>query len=632
MKKLFLLIAFLSPQFLFANIQVDSVTIGLDGYVRAERWVPVVFQLSSPGQRFEGKIQVRKGNTIFEKTLSLGETTRKRVELLYYHSMPYETLRYVILDQRGYAVRQGNLEPRFMNPRDNLVLVISSDEYNHQFLNGQPNPWSGKSFAVYYHPQDLFNEWMAYATADAIAIGSLSPSQLLPTQWKALVQYVASGGVLVCSARTDLAVLRDPLLRNQLPQIVPELTQQTNGDFLVSFWIRKTTETFPRLEIPVQTVITRPCDRQLVPLSSPENSLITASPYYKGSVTYFAFDYSQLPENIRNVFAEFWNRTIFPPTASGDPGFSQRFRQRLEENPRVQRDLYNIPGLKLPDLKWFALFFFIYICAIGPLQYFILNLLKKNSLLWVSFPAIILLFTVVSFGYSEYRQSGKGKITNVRVVEVFPVIGNQVVYEVYGAVMTESGTFDFQAASESSYLRKTALQMFNYQSEPFMLSEDLPRSLIGEAMKRRTFRSFDAFDLQAAVIPVSVAFDVRNGQLNGKVMNSSNFDLEDCFFMYDSRNALQLGAISAGRITNFSLPLKSDHYPPFAERQLRDLLQLYAASYSNPHFFFGTIRDSENQLVVNGRKRKTESKTYLAVYAHSPNATVLNPWVITQVY
>ena len=144
-----------------------------------------------------------------------------------------------------------------------------------------------------------------------------------------------------------------------------------------------------------------------------------------------------MPEHLRNLFAHVWNRTVYPTTPAGDPGLSQRFRQRLDENPRVQKDLYNIPGLRLPDLKWFALFFFVYICAIGPFQYLILKLMKKSSLLWISFPAIILLFTAASFGYTKYRQNGRGKITNVRVVEIIPELQNQTLYNVYGAVMYE---------------------------------------------------------------------------------------------------------------------------------------------------------------------------------------------------
>jgi hypothetical protein len=623
---LFLLI--LLPITPAAALQVTRVTVGVDGYARAERWVPVVFDLENDGHRFRGKIQVRKGQTVFEKSLDLGESSRKRVELLYYHTNTYESLRYLILDTEGSTLREGNLEPRMLNYRDNLLLVISTHEYDHQFLNGQENPWGGKTYVAYYKPRDLFSEWMGLSNADGIALGSLSPGQMPPAQWKAIGQYVAAGGVLVFSAITDFAVLQDPIYKNHLPQISAEFTQTSHGDFFVGYWVKSTTDPFPAIEIPAQLVVRRECDRELIGLPG-GSSLVTSSPYYKGSITYFAFDYTRIPEDFRKLFARIWNTTVYPMTPSGDVGLGSRFRQKLDENPRVQRDLYDIPGLRLPDLKWFALFFFIYVCAIGPLQFLILKMLKKSALLWISFPAIILLFTVASFGYTKYRQAGKGKITNVGVIEIFPELQQQTIYQVYGTVMSESGTFDFQAGSESSYLRKTAIQSFNYQSEPFVLSEDLPRRLVGETMKRWTFRSFDAFDLQPRNVDLDVKFEIKSGILQGTVVNGTSHEIEDSFFMYDSRNSAALGTLKAKSSKSFTISLKSDSYPPFAEKHLRDLLHLYSASYSNPHFFLGVIEDTGGELVVNGQGRKTESTVYVVVYADSPDAIVINPWLLT---
>jgi|GEM_PF-3371911 len=627
-RTIFLLV--LSVTACFASVTVDRVTVGLDGYLRSERWVPVVFEIHSTGT-FQGRIQIQKGNTVFEKSLDLGESARKRVELLYYHSNLYESLNYRIVDSDGRIVHESNLEPRILNYRDNLVLVISANEYNHQFLNGQENPWGGKTFVVYYKPQNLLSEWIGYSTADGIALGSLSPSQMIPAQWKGILEYAASGGVLICSASTDLAVLQDRFIRGHLPQIRPALDHVTNGDFLVSLWIHKTTDPFPALEIPAQAVSTRPTDRQLAPLST-DTSLITSSPYYKGSIIYFAFDYSRLPENVRNVFAFFWNRTVYPSSTSGDPGFSQRFRAKLDDNPKVQKDLFDIPGLKLPDMKWFALFFFVYICAIGPFQYLVLKILKKSSYLWISFPAIILLFTVASFGYTKFRQSGKGRITHVAVLEAFPDIDQQTTYETFGAVMSESGTFDFQSQSESSYLRKTAISAYNYQPEPFLFSEDLPHRLVGETMKRWTFRAFDAYDTQPLSLPIDVKFSVGPDGLRGRIINRGDRDIEESFFLYDSLNAANLGTLKSKSDRTFTLSLKNDHYPPVTEKHLRDLLHLYAASYANPHFFFGKIRNYRGELVINGKNHQASSTAYVAVYADSPDAVVLNPWALTVGY
>ncbi|MGH9857688.1 MAG: hypothetical protein ACRD4B_07590, partial [Acidobacteriota bacterium] len=309
-------------------VQVTRVIVGVDGYARAERWVPVVFDLHNEGQRFRGKIQVRKGQTVFEKSLDLGESSKKRIELLYYHTNAYESLRYLILDPEGATLREGNLEPRMLNYRDNLLLVISTHEYDHQFLNGQENPWGGKTYVAYYKPRELFSEWMGFSSADGIALGSLSPGQMLPAQWKAIGQHVASGGVLIFSAITDFAVLQDPIYKNHLPRISPAFNQISHADFLVSTWVKNTTDPFPQVEIPAQFVVKRDCDRELISLPA-GSSLVTSSPYYKGSIIYFAFDYTRIPEELRKLFARIWNTTVYPSTPSGDVGLSSRFRQKL---------------------------------------------------------------------------------------------------------------------------------------------------------------------------------------------------------------------------------------------------------------------------------------------------------------
>ena len=198
--------------------------------------------------------------------------------------------------------------------------------------------------------------------------------------------------------------------------------------------------------------------------------------------------------------------------------------------------------------------------------------------------------------------------------------------------MSESGTFDFQTQSDSSYIRKTVIQAYNYQPEPFMLSEDTPRRLVGETMKRWTFRSFDAYDSHEVTVPIDVTFSMDQTGVHGRINNRSNFNIEESFFLYDRRNAANLGTVKANSQREFTLPLKNDHYPPILENYLRDMIHLYTATYSNPHFFFGKIQDDQGALVINGSARKAISSAYVAVYADSPEAMPLNPWAITVRY
>src|SRR5262249_39252509 len=164
-----LLFLFATTLVSFATVKVERVSPGIDGYVRAERWVPIVFDLRST-QDFQGRIEVMKGETVFRKSVDLAAGMGKRIEVLVYYSNFYQPLTYRLVDLMGRKVVEDRIDPRLLNYQDNLVLVVSDSEYNHQFLNGEQNPWGGKTFVAYRKSSELSSEWIAYSSADSIAL------------------------------------------------------------------------------------------------------------------------------------------------------------------------------------------------------------------------------------------------------------------------------------------------------------------------------------------------------------------------------------------------------------------------------------------------------------------------------
>lgn len=607
-----------------AAIHVENVQVGIEGFVRAESWIPVSFQVQSSGGDFQGRIEVHRGDTVFHKSLDLSSGTSKQLDLLVYMSTYLEPMTYRVVDSRGRMVMERKLEPRMLSYQDNLILVISDTDYNHQFVNGIQNPWGGKTFVAYKKTGELYSEWLAYATADAIALGSISPAEIPPARWKALLLNIASGGVLICSAATSLSALRNPLLKNSFPEFSTDLNQISKGEFLMIRWKSTERREFPDISIPAQTLSPHAAQTNLRKSPS-EPSLIVASPYYKGNTIYFAYDYTRLPEEIRTTFAAYWNQTIFS-AAPGVSPFGQPYRPRLEDNPKIQKHLHNIPGLKLPDLKWFALFFFVYLVAIGPLQYLILNHLKKTSLLWTTFPLVILIFTLLPLGYSKCRHSTNDNITQDTVLEIFPDLGEQTLYQTYAIVLAGTGIFDLQAYPDNSYLTRPVRRAYNYQIEPFVLSEDLPFTLEQVRNKSYTFRTFDAISSQPASFPIQVRTTIQDQELQGSVSNASTYSIHDSFFFYDKKNAVSLGTIGPGAKRNFTLKLSNISYPPFAENHLRDLLDLYNLSHADAHFFLGNIPDARGVIRINQKRINTVSNQYVAVYVHVEGRGPENKW------
>ena len=450
------------------------------------------------------------------------------------------------------------------------MLVLSNGEYNHQFLNGVQNPWGGKTFVSYMDPPAAFNEPIAYSIADAVAIGDVSFAELIPAQRKALLTYAAMGGTLICSPATHLSVLQDPAMAQVLPTISAELRLLSHGEFLLSRWSSKSTDSFPSFSIPIQEVRPRVSDNVLVN-QAPDLSLVSSSPFYKGNIVYFAFDYTRMPEAITAIFPQYWNDLIYP-SAAAPPAFGLPSRHRLEEIGVTQQFLNNIPGLKPPDVKWFALFFFVYLLAIGPLQYFILTRLKKNALLWTTFPLIILVFTGAALGYSKFRRTADQRIRQVQVLEVFPDLSLQHRYQCFGTALSESGTFSYQAVPENSFMIKSARQTFNPLPEPFTLTEDLPHSIVGEDVKTWTYRMFDAIKRRNIKFPVQLEAEFHRNRIT--VPSNQVRQRYEPSFVYDSKNSASLGTIDGHSSKSFSLELNNLSAPPYSLPDVPRLLDL----------------------------------------------------------
>jgi hypothetical protein len=609
---------------LYAQIRVEKSIVGVDGFIRGDRWIPIVLQIANYGPAFQGTVQVSRGETLFQKTLELAPGTSRKVEMLVFMPNYSEELKYQILDSHKNVVRYGPLTSQFLNYQDNFILVVSDSDYNHQFLSGIQNPWGGKTFIGYLRSSDLYSNYIAYSTADAIAIGSISTAQLDLDLWKALLLYGAAGGTLVASPFTDFSALQDSTLQHFLPSISAELSEITRGEFLASRWSARSPDPLPQFEIPAQKIQAHGSDLVLAEIS-PGNALITSSPFYKGNIIYFGFDYSRIPESIRVQFAGYWNEILFP-SVPGVPQFGLPYRSRLEDNPRVQKDLYDIPGLKLPDMKWFALFFFAYLLIIGPIQYFALNVLKKNAMLWITFPLIIFVFTAAAIGYSNYLHSSKGKITQIAVIESFPELRSQTTYQIYGSAFSESGDFDFQAVPENSYLTKAVRQTSTYQFEPFILVEDLPHTLTGESMKTWTFRTFDAISSQPESTGIQVNAQIDGTKLYGSVRNNGHSVLRDCFFLYDRLNSAKLQIIEPGQTRKFEIELNNRSSMPMAEPHLRTLLDLSRPSHTRPHFFMGQVQDENGEIKINGKSKKTNCTRYVTVYVGVAEKGPANTW------
>ena len=222
------------------------------------------------------------------------------------------------------------------------------------------------------------------------------------------------------------------------------------------------------------------------------------------------------------------------------------------------------------------------------------------------------------------RQTGQ-RITQVTVQELFPGLQTQLTHQVYGTAMVQSGTFRFQAMPDTSYMSKFVQRSVTGMPEPYTLSEDVPRALVGETLKNWTFRTFEAVSLAPLSEPVSLEVKMDGTILHGEIKNNTNAEISNAFFVYDSKNSTRPMSLPPGSTRRFSLPINDSTTLPFTEVHLRNLLNLYNLSYANPHFLVGEMK-TRGEFLINGKSRQTDCLKYIAIFAQIQDGEPGKEW------
>lgn len=151
-----------------------------------------------------------------------------------------------------------------------------------------------------------------------------------------------------------------------------------------------------------------------------------------GRVTVVAFDLDQRPftdwkgqrEFWKALMTQSWARTavlgIKPddnnPNANPWAGNEQNQNQLLGQ---LYAYLENFEEVPVISFGWVALFIFIYILIVGPLDYFFLKkVVKRLELTWITFPTVVLTISAIAY-FTAYHIKGKDlRIRKVDVVDV----------------------------------------------------------------------------------------------------------------------------------------------------------------------------------------------------------------------
>jgi hypothetical protein len=235
-----------------------------------------------------------------------------------------------------------------------------------------------------------------------------------------------------------------------------------------------------------------------------------------------------------------------PERLRAEVNFTGRDRPELLE--ALQRQTDSFEDVPVISFGWVALFIFVYIIIVGPLDYFVLKkVFKRLELTWVTFPTVVLTISVGAYFIAYALKGDDLRVNKIDVVEIdlhtpqaygtswFSVFSPRV----QNYTLAVEPTFGGKPSSEVSLMENplaTPRGSTSIFRQPYEYAEDAAgiENVPIPVWSTRSFAASWRAPLAADKLPVKaeLVWPEAGGGVTGKITNNLPVDLEDVTLFY----------------------------------------------------------------------------------------------------
>lgn len=405
---------------LAADNPAITLWAGAGGYVRDDCIAPVFVLLDNDDTQRDGYVSVRfsaLGSTIAEarREVELPPNSRKGV-FLYVPNMGRAPDRVTVTYHNARGRRVNSIAEKLRTVDQWLPVVAALGK----LPGGLPAHETKKGDALYSRlfidAKRLPNDGAGLEMFDAIIMSPPPDAPLLRLQVAALHDWTMRGGTLV----VDASKRTDAFSQGPLAAMLPFVPERMSTSALSVFG---TTE--PITEGPVE-------HGGVLLLESDGHPLIVRRNYGLGSITVFAIS----PDSVGMKKWE-GREAVWRDILQGLRIAENKIVQNRTEIPE-ERIRSELMGHVRPDqqtslrLGLVLLLTLLYALVVGPGDYFFIKWLGKPKMTWITFPTIVVVFTVAAWWGAKAWVGGDMTSTHVRRTIVFPELGTATQYDLMG--------------------------------------------------------------------------------------------------------------------------------------------------------------------------------------------------------
>jgi hypothetical protein len=334
--------------------------------------------------------------------------------------------------------------------------------------------------------------------------------------------------------------------------------------------------------------------------------LVLRSQYGLGDAFYLAFDPGMEPFRSWDGMAGFYRLML--AHLSDQPAWSTGFQNWQMANEAAS----NLPGIALPSAILVCGFLSVYVIVVGPVNYLILRKLKRRELAWVTIPALVILFSILSLLIGGISRGSQPLISQANIIQVWPDVQQARVDSLVSIYSPRRTTYQVEIAKTALGRPIVTYDLSTGNDRTFVENQDqlvLPdfRVDIGG------IESF-AVNGPADWLPIDEQLRIQIGQagalLQGQVSNQSDRTLEDAVLLYPG-GALSLGDFAPGAQKDVDIPLTKaqisgrpqiSSYAPYSG--------LYSPTFTYPYYGYGYYEDSTIQDILGTANYYDDKEVY----------------------
>ncbi|USG64945.1 hypothetical protein NDK47_22915 [Brevibacillus ruminantium] len=361
-----------------------AVTGGIGGEYKDRGLVPIQVTVTNSGADIEGNLVVSAGDrgdqytTAYYQPISIAKGATKQITI----SVPGNLIgpnTYVSMMKGNTVIAKSPIGGRRYSGDTLFVGVLAAHPDTANFLGAL----SKSAFSNPVRVLPLQAEQMPLASSqlqmiDILLLNNFALDSLNAQQVQAIRDWTTAGGMLMLSGGAHFGKTA-----GELKDLSPvEVTGVTSLPTLKALTVDKNNA--PVLEKPL-TVSTGTVKSGSVLYSEAGVPLIASRSVGEGKVLYIAYDLAEEPVASWSGNSRFWADVMNKGFGSS---INNAYRDPMDRMWSLENAADRIPALKMPDIKWLALFFGVYALIAGPILFFLLRRKRKQSLMWGAVPAL----------------------------------------------------------------------------------------------------------------------------------------------------------------------------------------------------------------------------------------------------